>query len=240
MLLFPIVFITFAVEFQDASHMNALDNAHIMDQQSSKGPASFAFPEAKSSQTGVSVNYAPSPDRKWYVLRTLYGHARQAADFLIEDGAYVYLAMIWKDERKDGRRRRVLVPFMNLLFAYLTEEEARKYVSETSMSRFITYYYNHFATDGMGYNPPLTVSSKDMIPLIRVTAMKNEHVMEVDPKKVKFVSNDLVRVTDGPFEGIEGRVARVARQSRVVIFINGLQSCITTAYIPAAFLQKIE
>ena len=63
--------------------MNALDNAHIMDQQSSKGPASFAFPEAKSSQTGVSVNYAPSPDRKWYVLRTLYGHARQAADFLI-------------------------------------------------------------------------------------------------------------------------------------------------------------
>ena len=34
--------------------------------------------------------------------------------------------------------------------------------------------------------------------------------------------------------------ARVARQSRVVIFINGLQSCITTAYIPAAFLQKIE
>jgi len=220
--------------------MNALDNAHISDQQSSTGPTSFAFPEATSSQTGVSVEYVYSPERRWYVLRILYGHTRQAADYLIEHGAYAYLAMIWKDERKDGHKRRVLVPFMNLLFAYLTVEEAQKYVNDTSVSRFITYYYNHFEKDAMGYNPPLTVSEKDMVPLIRVTALKNEHVMEVDPKKCHFVSNDLVRVTDGPFEGIEGRVARVARQSRVVIFINGLQSCITTAYIPAAFLQKIE
>ena len=36
--------------------MNALDNASIKD-DNSKGLASFALPEAKSSKTGVSVRY---------------------------------------------------------------------------------------------------------------------------------------------------------------------------------------
>ena len=40
--------------------MNALDNANIKDENCS-GFASFAFPEAKSSKTGVSVRYYIPP-----------------------------------------------------------------------------------------------------------------------------------------------------------------------------------
>ena len=47
--------------------MNALNNANIND-ENSKGFASFAFPEAKSSKTGVSVRYVPAPDKCWYVF----------------------------------------------------------------------------------------------------------------------------------------------------------------------------
>ena len=64
--------------------------------------------------------------------------------------------------------------------------------------------------------------------------------MEVDIKTCHFISDELVRVTAGPFEGITGRVARVARQKRVVIQIKGLQSGLTTAYIPPYFLEKVE
>ena len=74
--------------------MNALDNANIKDENSS-GFASFAFPEAKSSKTGVSVRYVPCEDKAWYVLRIKYGQAQTVADALIEDGTYVYLAKIW-------------------------------------------------------------------------------------------------------------------------------------------------
>ena len=219
--------------------MNALDNANIKDPENSLGLASFAFPEAKSSQTGVSVKYVPSPDKQWYVFRILYGHAQQVADLLVEDQVYPYLAMIWKDQYKDGKRKRVLVPFLNLLFAYVTKQEAEQYVRDSRESHFITYYYNHFVTDAFGKNPPLTVSQHDMIPLIKATALHDEHVMEVDMKKCRFVSDDLVRVTYGPFEGIEGRVARICRQNRVVIYIKGLQAGITTAYIPPYYLEKI-
>lgn len=108
------------------------------------------------------------------------------------------------------------------------------------MSKYTTYYYNHFLTDENGYNPPLVVSSMDMEPFIKATSLLDEHVMEVDLKTCHFLSDDLVRVTDGPFEGITGRVARIARQKRVVVHIKGLQAGLTTAYIPSHFLEKVE
>ena len=76
--------------------------------------------------------------------------------------------------------------------------------------------------------------------LIRTTAIRDPHVMEVDMQKCRFVSDDLVRVTYGPFEGIEGRVARVHRQTCVVVYIEGLQAGLTTAYIPPYYLEKVN
>ena len=221
--------------------MNALDNASIQD-NNSKGFASFAFPEAKSSKTGVSVRYAPCEDKEWYVLRIKYGQSQVVADAMIENGTYVYLARVWKDIRnkETGKKQRKLLPFMNLLFAYTSAQEAEKYVKGSDMSKYATYYYNHFVTDESGYNPPLVVSSKDLMPFIKTTSLLDEHVMEVDIKTCHFISDELVRVTAGPFEGITGRVARVARQKRVVIQIKGLQSGLTTAYIPQHFLEKVE
>ena len=221
--------------------MNALYNANIKDEDST-GFASFAFPEAKSSKTGVSVRYVPCEDTQWYVLRIKYGQAQAVADAIIEDGTYVYLAKVWKDiyVKDTGKKQRKLFPFMNILFAYVTKQEAEKYVKDSTLSKYATYYYNHFVTDSNGYNPPLTVSSMDMAPFIKATALLDEHVMEVDIKTCRFVSDELVRVTAGPFEGIVGRVARVARQKRVVIYIKGLQSGLTTAYIPPCFIEKVE
>lgn len=218
-----------------------MDNASIND-ESSKGFASFVLPEAKSSKTGVPVKYIPCEDKEWYVLRIKYGQVQFVADTIIEDGIYVYLAKVWKDIRnkETGKKQRKLLPFMNLLFAYMAKQEAEKYVKDSSVSKFTTYYYNHFVTNENGYNPPLTVSSKDMKPFVRVTSLLDEHVMEVDIKTCHFISDELVRVTAGPFEGITGRVARIARQKRVVIHIKGMQTGLTTAYIPSHFLVKIE
>ena len=223
------------------SDMNALGNANIEDEKCT-GVLSFAPPEAVSSRTGVSVRYAPAEGKKWYVLRIKYGQTQAVADAIIEDGTYVYLARVWKDirDKVTGKKQRKLFPFMNLLFAYTTSQEAEKYVKQSEVSKFATYYYNHFVTDSSGYNPPLTVSDRDMEPFIKATSLLDEHVMEVDVKTCRFVSDDWVRVTAGPFEGITGRVARIARQRRVVIQIKGLQSGLTTAYIPPYYLKKVE
>ena len=223
----------------EESGMNALHNANIQDHSHRLGFASFAFPSVKSTKKGVSVEYVHDPQKSWYVFRILYGHTVQVADYLIDHGVYAYLAMVWRDQILEGKKHRILVPLLNLVFAYLTEEQARKYVDDTPQLKYITFYYDHFKIAIGGGNPPLVVQDKDMDRLIRATSLHDEHVMAVAPGKCKFLSNESVRVTDGPFEGVVGRVVRVARQQRVAIEIRGLNTLITTAYIPTAFLEKL-
>jgi len=46
-----------------------------------------------------------------------------------------------------------------------------------------------------------------------------------------------VKVIDGVFQGVEGRVARVAGQQRVIVNLSQV-GLISTAYIPTAFIEK--
>ena len=64
------------------------------------------FPEAKSSQTGVSVKYVPTPDKRWYVLRASYGREDKAADYIIEDGTYVYIAKRYAHKIVNGKQKK--------------------------------------------------------------------------------------------------------------------------------------
>lgn len=48
-----------------------------------------------------------------------------------------------------------------------------------------------------------------------------------------------VRVIDGMFKGVEGKVARIQGQQRVIVTISNV-CLIATAYVPSAFLQIIE
>lgn len=198
-----------------------------------------AIPEAESSKTGVSVKYVPAPDKKWYVFRASYGRVGLASDIIVEDGTFVYVARRYTMKRINGRRRRVaeyLIP--NLLFAYTTEEKAEEYVKGTPALPFLSYYYNHFEKDEEQKNPPLTISREQMENFIRATVSMNEHLLVVNPSQCHYKSGEFVKVIDGIFKGVEGRVARVSGQQRVIVSLSGV-GLISTAYIPTAFIEKI-
>jgi transcription antitermination factor NusG len=88
-------------------------------------------------------------------------------------------------------------------------------------------------------NPPLTISDEEMNRFIHATCNMNKHLLFVQPSQCHFRGGELVRVIDGPFAGVEGRVARVAGQQRVVISLSGI-GLISTAYIPTAFIRRID
>jgi len=218
--------------------MNALSNANMVAPFPRTGLASCAFPEAKSSKTGVSVEYTPDPAKRWYVFRITYAREQQAADYLIEHGIYAYLAMGWKQILKDGKKKRVLRPLFNMVFAYVTPDQANTFVRDTPLCPFITFYYDHF-TVALDYrNPPLTIPTPEMYSFVRATCLQDPHVMVVEPERCNFLSDEEVLVTDGPFAGVRGRVVRVSRQNRVAVSLRGISSLIVTAYIPTAFLEK--
>lgn len=199
-----------------------------------------AFPEAVSSKTGVSVRYAESPEKSWYVFRASYGREDKASDFLVEDGTYTYIAKKYVERYIRGKRRRFLQTLIpNLLFVYTTEEKAEQYVNHTPDLCYLTYYYNHFDLDEEKKNPPLTVSGREMERFIRATANRNKHLLFVEASQCHFKSGEQVRIINGPFAGVEGMVARVAGQQRVVVSLSKI-GLISTAYIPTAFIHSLE
>ena len=54
----------------------------------------------------------------------------------------------------------------------------------------------------------------------------------------KFEKGQLVRVTDGAFKGVIGRVARWQGQQRVGVVVDDLVT-VVTAYVPSAFLENL-
>ena len=198
------------------------------------------IPEAKSSQTGVSVRYVPTPDKSWYVFRASYGREDKASDYIVEDGTFVYIAKRYAHKTVNGKQKKVLETLIpNLLFVYTTEDKAKEYVKNTPVLSYLTFYYNHFELDDDQKNPPLTVSCKEMENFIIATCNKSEHLKFVDEEQCHFKGGEIVKVNDGLFKGVEGRVARVSGQQRVIITLSQV-GLVSTAYVPTAFLTIIS
>lgn len=223
--------------------MNTLYNVKTLRGEANPPSARFtpdAFPEAKSSQTGVSVKYVQSSTMKWYVFRASYGREDKASDHIIEDGTYTYIAKKYVERYLHGKKKRFLQTLIpNLLFVYTTEEKADEYVNRTPALSYLTYYYNHFYVDEKQKNPPLTISCDEMGKFILATCNRNSHLLFVNPSQCHYKTGEVVRVIEGPFQGVEGRVARISGQQRVVVSLANI-GLISTAYIPTAFLQKLE
>lgn len=87
-----------------------------------------------------------------------------------------------------------------------------------------------------GKHPPLTILFNAMINFIKATSTESDHVRIVSNEQCNFKSGDIVKVIDGEFKGVTGKVARIAGQQRVVVEVVG--GCmVATAYIPNVFLE---
>lgn len=223
--------------------MSTLSN--VAPQRGDQKPPSDGFTSLtpfQVSNEGVSVRYAPSPGKKWYVMRATYHREKKAYDYLVakNDGAIPYIPFRKRFRMVNGRRRMIIESLLpSFLFLYATPEEIEPYLKKTSDIPFLNPYYNHFCADEEGKNPPLTVPYADMMNFIRVTNVESQHIMLVTKEQCHFKSGDRVKIIDGDFVGVEGRVARVAGQQRVVVEVEGV-CLVTTAYVPSAFIKVLK
>ena len=83
---------------------------------------------------------------------------------------------------------------------------------------------------------PLTIQNEAMNNFIRLTSIKNPHIIPITSDNIQFKLGDNVVVTEGKFKGIHGRVARIAGQRRVVV--EFFEECfVATAYIPKTAMK---
>lgn len=196
-------------------------------------------PSISKNKGGVSVENVPFENKQWFVLRVSYGRIIKAKALVEANGLECYVPLRYKEVRKQGKKRIITEPLLpSFLFVHATAEQVETVIHDnkvvTNESRaLLSYYFDHtiHRQDNPDCNPPLTIRDKVMNNFIKLTSIKNPHVIPVTTDIIKFKMGDEVVVTDGEFKDIHGRVARIAGQQRVVVEI--FEECfVATAYIP--------
>ena len=225
--------------------MNALLNAHTQheDQLSPRiGFVSDVLPKAQRSQTGVSSDYVQKANHEWFVLRVTYNRTQKAHGIISTSDIQSYMPMHYVIKKEIGKKKRILQPLLpNLFFVYATRETVNSIIKkkgeETSVLKF--YLDKTKPLEDNGKHPPLTIPFTSMTNFIKATSTDSEHVRIVSAEQCHYKSGDIVKVIDGEFKGVTGRVARIAGQQRVVVEISGL-CLVATAYIPNGFLETVQ
>lgn len=215
------------------------------------GLASSATPEVSDSKESDAQKQGCPPvlsvpkqetsslnEKKWHVLRATYGREEKAYNYLQEHGieAFWPTQVIVKREKKHLRRKTVSL-MQNMLFAYDTEENLKKFVYDNVHLPYLRFYYRHYHyIDGTEVDKPMIVPNGQMKSFKLICESPEEDII-ISPEKVqKFEEGQLVRVLYGEFEGVVGRVARYKGQQRVGVIIDGLLTAATT-YIPKGHLE---
>lgn len=226
-------------------------------------PEAQAIDSAESSDTGVSTNYiptasppsatqsppeTPSPPATvsppaglhWYALRTTYGREQKAYDYLVAKGITAFYPTVRRIKEVRGQRKLVVesrIP--NIFFAQATEEEMQRYVYDNVNLPYLRFYYRHYHEASRITKVPLIVPDREMESLKIICESEADDILTIPEEVTKFKTGQLVRVTEGKFKGVIGRVARYQGQQRVAVTIEDSLT-IATAYLPTAFLQYIE
>ena len=204
---------------------------------------------AESSQTGVSTKNAhiaskPKVQREgdiphWYALRTTYGREKKAYDYMTARGITAFYPTTNVVKLIKGKRKVVTESRLpNIFFAYGTEEQLKEYVFDNVNLPFLRFYYRRIHEGNTIKKTPLIVPDNQMDSLKIICAADADNTFVSLVKVPKFEKGQLVKVTDGAFKGVTGRVARWQGQQRVGIVVDDLVT-IATAYIPNAFIEKI-
>lgn len=201
-------------------------------------------PAIADRRDGASVENAPAANKQWFVLRVSYGRIAKAQAAVEAKGLEHYVPLRYKQLTKQGKNRLITVPLLpSFVFVHASAEQVDALLHDRKVNasegvRLLSYYFDHTRQleDHPDRNPPLTIRNAAMDNFIRLTSIKNPHVIPVTSSHIRFKLGDHVVVTEGEFSGVHGRVARIAGQQRVVVQL--FDGClVATAYVPKGAMK---
>lgn len=196
-------------------------------------------------RNGVSVENVSAGNKQWFVLRVSYGRIDKAKTYVEAKGMECYVPLQYKEIRKQGKKRIIPTALLpSLIFVHASAEQVETLLHDNKVmtnesQALLSYYFDHtiHRQDNPDRNPPLTIRDEDMNNFIRLTSIKNPHIIPVTSNNIQLKLGDNVVVTVGEFKGIHGRVARIAGQQRVVVEL--FDGClVATAYVPKEAMKR--
>ena len=171
---------------------------------------------------------------RWYPMRATYNRSMKTKEILDGMKVETYVPMVLTSYSDDAKA----VPSVpNLIFIHSTKNIilSLKAREDLSQLRFMVSAYE--GREGR----VLVVPDKQMDDFIRISSVSDSSSFPIDEQlfKKKDLSERMVRVTEGPFRGVEGYATRIKGERVFVALISGVSAIGTTA-IPHKYLQPIS
>ena len=212
-------------------------------------PKAQSTVSAESSQIGVSTRsvhiLSKSKVQKeeeiphWYALRTTYGREKKAYDYMTAKGITAFYPTTEVVKLIKGKRKIITESRLpNIFFAYGTEEQLKTFVYDNVNLPFLRFYYRHEHVGSRAIKTPLIVPKYQMESLKIICEAEASDIIVSLSSVPNFQTGQMVRVVDGAFKGVIGRVKRWQGQQRVGVIIGDMAT-FATAYVPSAFLEEV-
>lgn len=196
------------------------------------------FSDAPNIDIGCPERSSEGVPSSWYALRVSYSRELKVRDRLNESGIRTFVPMMWrrcpvKPGMTTGNPSRRLVPAVgNLCFAYSTRAELEDFIRGYGDTSPVHFYWDRTA------NKPLTVPEKAMNDFIAVSSTLDEDLIYITEITSKLREGQTVKVKEGPFKGVEGKVVRIRKSRRILVELPGMLAVATT-YIQPEYLEII-
>ena len=203
------------------------------------------FSDAPNMDIGCPEHSSEGVPSSWYALRVSYSRELKVRDRLNELGVKTFVPMMWRrcpvkpgmttgnPGMTTGNPSRRLVPAVgNLCFAYSTRAELEDFIRGYGDTSPVHFYWDRTA------NKPLTVPEKAMNDFIAVSSTLDEDLIYITEITSKLREGQTVKVKEGPFKGIEGKVVRIRKSRRILVELPGMLAVATT-YIQPEYLEII-
>ena len=196
------------------------------------------FSDAPNMDIGCPEHSSEGVPSSWYALRVSYSRELKVRDKLNESGIRTFVPMMWrrcpvKPGMTTGNPSRRLVPAVgNLCFAYSTRAELEDFIRGYGETSPVHFYWDRTA------NKPLTVPEKAMNDFIAVSSTLDEDLIYITEITSKLREGQTVKVKEGPFKGVEGKVVRIRKSRRILVELPGMLAVATT-YIQPEYLEII-
>lgn len=170
----------------------------------------------------------------WFALRVTYGRELKFQKLLQEAGFATFVPMKKKKLEIAGKTVTRIVPAVsNLCFVDTDKAVLDNFIFLLGSESPARYIWDK-ATGKPAIVPKLAMES--FIKVCSVMADDTLYLKEITPQ---LRVGTRVRVTEGPFKGVEGFVARIKKSRRIVVELPGMLAVATT-YVEPQSLERIE
>lgn len=194
----------------------------------------------RNVHTGTTLKQQKQEDTPhWYALRCTYGREKAAYDYFVAKGIIAFYPTTNAVKIINGKRKVVAESRLpNIFFAFGTEEQIKTFVYDNVNLPYLRFYYRHKHIGNRIIKLPLIVPNYQMESLKIICAAEASDIVISLSSVPNFQAGQMVRVIEGTFKGVIGRVKRWQGQQRVGVIIGDMAT-FATAYVPSAFLEKI-